>query len=84
MEELELKREARNHELKSRQKSSGDPKVDKDLWDATVKDLEKGFAAGPFYSENEVGNHLGTGKWFRAPRFPCIQPRPKIITDPET
>ena len=47
------------------------------------KDLQQDFdghvAAGPFYSRAEVDKHLGTTKWMACPRFPCIQPRPKVV-----
>lgn len=77
--EWELRREMLNQELQSRCKPSGKSEVDSDLWAATRKDIDHGFCAGPFFSEEEVSQHLGTKSWIRAPRFPCLQPRPKFV-----
>jgi len=78
IDQLHAKRDDLLTENRQRQKSS---EHDADLWKATLKDLdpENGFADGPFYSEEEVGEFLGTQDFFTAPRFVCLQPRPKFL-----
>eukprot|EP00971_Amphidinium_carterae_P156752 3107453-Amphidinium_carterae.1 len=55
-------------------RSSGDDEVDAELWESVLKDLRNGWAAGPFYSEEQVSNELGgDGDWVASRRFPIIQ-----------
>ena len=54
--------------------SSGDSWIDGELWATVLKDVENGWAIGPFYSEREVTNALaGDEQWVPSRRFPVVQ-----------
>ena len=54
--------------------SSGDEWTDKELWSTVLKDIENGWADGPFYSEQEVTAALGgDSQWVPSRRFPVVQ-----------
>lgn len=67
-------------EMKARHKP-GKEHQKEPLWKACKKDLDNGYAKGPFYTEEEVSKALGTEKWYPAPRFPCDTPRPIFNKD---
>ena len=51
-------------------------KKSKELWEKSQVDLVKGYANGPFQSESDVTNFLGTESWHMATRFPHVSTRP--------
>lgn len=50
-------------------RSSGDPEVDCDVWENTLKEAKRGVLIGPFSAAAEVSTHLGTTDWVANRRF---------------
>ena len=44
-----------------------------EVWKASLLDVSKGFATGPWYEEDEISQALGTPHWVAMPRFPLQQ-----------
>ena len=62
----------RRRSLMSSTNSRMDEKVQADLFEATMLEVERGHLHGPF-SEAEVTSHFGTDKWLFNPRFALYQ-----------
>lgn len=52
--------------------SSGDPKLDKQVWDQTMDEVQSKWLAGPF-TENQVHDLVGSQQWLATRRFPLVQ-----------
>ncbi|MEE3326727.1 MAG: hypothetical protein VX252_05305 [Myxococcota bacterium] len=56
-------------------KARGDTKAQgaKEIWKATMSDVERGHSIGPFWTEADVSKELGCEDWICAYRFPVHQ-----------
>eukprot|EP00971_Amphidinium_carterae_P352473 6492611-Amphidinium_carterae.4 len=54
-------------------RSSGDHDLDCKLWASVEKDIDNGWAIGPFFTEADVTEALGVGDWVVSKRFPVVQ-----------
>ncbi len=52
---------------------SGDPEADEELWRQSLQEVDDGWLAGPYYSEDEVSKLLDTSDWICTRRFPLKQ-----------
>eukprot|EP00438_Fugacium_kawagutii_P035994 Skav221846 [mRNA] locus=scaffold1115:19121:20785:+ [translate_table: standard] len=60
--------------------SSGDPSLDKQVWDQTMQEVEQKWLRGPF-TEHEVTEMVGDAYWIATRRFPFVQSDKVRLTD---
>ena len=54
-------------------RESGDPEADEELWRQSLQEVDDGWLAGPYYSEDEVSKLLDTSDWICTRSFPLRQ-----------
>lgn len=80
VEDLERHRAEINEEVEKRTRPN--EHSDK-LWKSTMADINDGWADGPFLTEEAVSEFLETREWYKVPRFPHLDLRPKFREDSE-
>jgi hypothetical protein len=57
----------------SSMKSSGDQRVDEEVYSKTLEEVAEGAVRGPFHSVSEVSTFLGSDLWIASRRFGVVQ-----------